>query len=126
MNEGKQTFRDLLVGIIIFGVIFVLIGIIWTGSKLEYYLGLAIGFVVAVAMVYDIYLSLQKGLTMEGNRANHYFRKKVVIRLGFILIILLVALFVDNIQLLSVLFGILTLKFSAYLQPLTHKLFKNN
>ncbi len=125
MNEGKQTFRDLLVGIVLFGLLFVLIGIIWPSSKLEYYLGLAIGLCVAVAMIYDIYLSLQKGLSMEGERANNYFRKKVIVRIGFILVILLVALFVDNIQLISVVFGILTLKFAAYIQPLTHKFFKN-
>lgn len=125
MDEGKQTFRDLLVGIIIFAVVFVLVGIVWTGSKLDYYLGLAIGLIVAVAMIYDIYLSLQKGLTLEGDKANQYFRKKVIVRTSFILIILIVTLFVDNIQLLSVVFGILTLKFAAYLQPLTHKFFKN-
>lgn len=125
MDEGKQTFRDLLVGIIIFAVVFVLVGIVWTGSKQDYYLGLAIGLIVAVAMIYDIYLSLQKGLTLEGDKANQYFRKKVIVRTSFILIILIVTLFVDNIQLLSVVFGILTLKFAAYLQPLTHKFFKN-
>lgn len=125
MKEGRQTFRDILVGIAIFGILLVLIGIIWTGSKLDYYIGLALGLIVAIAMVIDMYSSLQKGLTMDNKKASNYFRKKVIARIALILVILLVALFLEDIQLLSVLFGILTLKFSAYLQPLTHRFFKN-
>jgi uncharacterized membrane protein YkvI len=127
MNEGKQTFKDLLVGIALIGILLLLLGIVWSGEKLDYYIGLVIGLVAAVAMVYDMYISLVRGLTMDAEKASHYFRKKVIIRLVLIIIILFIAVFVEQIQILSVLFGILALKFSAYLQPLTHKfLSKNN
>ena len=125
MDEGKQTFRDLLVGIVLIGVLLIVIGIFMPGSKLGYYIGLAIGLVVALGMAFDMYSSIGRGLTMETKQASNYFRKKVLVRIGFMVIVLLVALFVEEIQLLSVMFGILTLKFSAYIQPLTHRFFKN-
>jgi ethanolamine transporter EutH len=121
MSEGRQTFKDLLVGIVLFGILLLLLGIVWPGAKLNYYSGLAIGLIVAVAMVCDMYFSLERGLTMDAKQASHYFRKKVIVRLVYIIIALIIAILIKQIQILSVLFGILTLKFSAYLQPLTHK-----
>ena len=122
MNEGKRTFQELLIGIAFFGVLFIIPGFFWPNDKVAYYLGLVGGILVSLYLVYDMYTSLEKGLSMDEDSASNYFRKKTIIRIGVIAIVFFVAVFVKRINLLSLLFGALTLKFSAYLQPLTNKL----
>ncbi len=121
MNEGKQTFMELLVGIVIFGVLLILPGLFWTTSKTAYYIGLVVGIIVSIFLAYDMYSSILKGLTKDEKAANSYFQKKVIIRLAIVIIVFFIAAYSKHISLLSVLFGALTLKFSAFLQPLTHK-----
>ena len=121
MNEGKQTFMELLVGIVIFGVLLILPGLFWTTSKTAYYIGLVVGIIVSIFLAYDMYSSILKGLTKDEKAANSYFQKKVVIRLAIVIVVFFIAAYSKHISLLSVLFGALTLKFSAFLQPLTHK-----
>lgn len=122
MNEGKQTFRELLIGIGLFGLLFSLVGILWRGPRLYYYLGLVLGLIMTMILINDMYSSLEKGLTMDSEHASSYFRKKVIIRLAMVVVALFATIIIEQIEILSVLFGMLTLKFSAYLQPLTHKL----
>ena len=122
MNEGKRTFQELLIGIAFFGILLIILGFIWPKDKVAYYIGLIAGILMSLYLVYDMYTSIEKGLSMDEDSASNYFRKKTIIRIGVIAIVFFVAVFVKKIDLLSLLFGALTLKFSAYLQPLTNKL----
>ncbi|MDD5934004.1 MAG: ATP synthase subunit I [Clostridiales bacterium] len=126
MDEGKQTFIELLAGIIFLGVLLLIPGIIWPYDKAAYYLGLLIGVIISLYLTYDMYSSLGKGLTMEEKAASGYIRKRALLRLLVILVVFFIAAYTDKIQIFSVLLGALTLKFSAYLQPLTHKFLAKN
>ncbi len=126
MNEGKQTFMELLVGIVIFGVLLILPGLFWTTNKTAYYIGLVVGIIVSIFLAYDMYSSIAKGLAKEEKVANSYFQKKVMLRLAIVIVVFFIAAYSKQISLLSVLFGALTLKFSAFLQPLTHKFLVKN
>lgn len=121
MNEGKQTFIELLVGVAFFGVLLIIPGLFWTTNKAAYYIGLMIGIIVAVFLAFDMYSSILKGLAKDEKAANSYFQKKVIVRLAIVIVVFFIAAYFKQISLLSVLFGALTLKFSAFLQPLTHK-----
>lgn len=126
MNEGKQMFIELLVGIIILGALCAIPGIFWSSNRLSYYIGLFIGVVVSMVLTYDMYSSLDKGLTMEAKKASGYIKKKVIFRFCIVIIVFFIAAFIEQIEILSVLLGTLTLKFSAYIQPLTHKFLAKN
>ena len=126
MNEGKQTFMELLVGIVLFGVLLILPGLFWTTNKTAYYIGLAVGIIVSIFLAYDMYSSIVKGLAKDEKAANSYFQKKVIIRLAIVIVVFFIAAYSKRISLLSVLFGALTLKFSAFTQPLTHKYLVKN
>lgn len=98
MNEGKQTFKELLVGVAVFGLVLVLLGVIWTGDKLAYYLGLFIGLAASFLLVFDMYQSIAKGVWLENKQASSYFKKKAMIRILLAAIILVVAAVVDQIH----------------------------
>lgn len=121
MDEGKKTFFELLTGIGVFSVLFIIIGLFVKETQIQYYLGLIVGILLSLLLVCDMYSSLSKALWMEPGKASGYIRKKTILRLIFIIIAFLVAVLVKQINMIGVLLGALTLKFSAYIQPLTHK-----
>lgn len=121
MDEGKQTFFELLIGIALFSVLLVISGLFVKDNQVSYYIGLIVGILLSLLLVGDMYSSLSKALWMEPKKASGYIRKKTILRLTLIIIAFLIAVLVDQIHILGVLLGALTLKFSAYIQPLTHK-----
>ena len=126
MEEGKQTFIELLIGIGIMGIIFLLPGLLFRGGYLSYYFGLALGIIVAIVFATDMYFSVRNAVMMDEKSARNYTRKKTIYRLLLAIAVLLIAAYVPQIHILGVLIGALTLKFSAYLQPLTHKFYAKN
>ncbi|MBE5961083.1 MAG: hypothetical protein E7256_06795 [Lachnospiraceae bacterium] len=122
MHEGKQTFLELIIGIIFCSTLFSIPGFFWGGDRASYFLGLALGVAVAISMVVSMYRSIDRSLEMSEKDAVSYTKKKVLVRI----LIMVVAIFVvitnlETFHFLGALVGILSLKFSAYIQPLTHK-----
>lgn len=122
MEEGKRTFFELLVGIIIFAGLCLIPGIFLKSIQTSYYCGLFVGTGLAVGMVMDMYYSLRKSLLMEADHAKSYVQKKAGFRMFLYIAVLFLTVKIPYLHILGVLLGALTLKFSAYLQPLTHKL----
>lgn len=121
MNQGKQTFIELLAGIGISGAVASLGAIVWSGPKTEYLFGLAAGVLLALFLTWDMYTSIDRALDMDQKPAGAYTKKKAMLRLVVMIAVLAAAVFIQQISVAGVIIGGLTLKFSAYLQPLTHK-----
>lgn len=120
MEEGKQTFKELLVGIIVFGVLLACLGF-FAVDRSAYFIGLFLGILVALVFVCDMYHSIRNCIFMEQKQAVSYTKKKSLFRLIIAIGALVVAALLVKVSIIGTLFGALTLKFSAYLQPLTHK-----
>ena len=124
MPQEKQTLWDLIVGILFFVILFML-GNFLVENHLAYTLGLILGGADSVAMSVHMYSSLQKAVLYDKKTAQKKIQGSTLFRMVFMLIILVVsALLPQYISFIGVALGILSLKFSAYLQPLTHKVLK--
>ena len=124
MQNEKQTLRDLIVGILFFVLLF-LLGNFIIENHLAYTLGLLLGGVVSVGMSFHMYSSLQKAILYDGENAQKKVQIGSLIRMIVMVIALVLSVILPQyISFLGVAFGILSLKFSAYLQPLTHKVLK--
>lgn len=126
MEEGKQTLSELLIGIIICAAFIAALSIVFVDNQLSYIIGISIGVIVAMMMSISMYRSLAKSLDMEMGAAIGFTNRKALLRL--LLMVAAIALSViapKYVSFLGVVFGILCLKLSAYIQPLTHKLIKN-
>lgn len=124
MPEEKQTLCDLIVGILFFVLLF-LLGNFIVENYFAYTLGLILGGAVSVGMSFHMYSSLQKAILYDGENAQKKVQIGSLIRMIVMVIALVLSVILPQyISFLGVAFGILSLKFSAYLQPLTHKVLK--
>ena len=122
----NETLKELLAGIIIYGMICLLVGIPFVDSKFSYILGLVIGIMLAGFSASHLYYSIDKTLTLyAGNEgaATTYARKMGIIRYAVILVVFFAVCMTDFVYPLATFLGIMGLKIGAYLQPFIHKWF---
>lgn len=119
INSGV---KDLWFGTVFFFLIFEGIGLIFAEHKGDYTLGLLIGSITTGYLVYHMYESLDAGLNLDQEQAARYLRNKSIWRWLIRLAVTVVAVYIPHVSAAGVLVGMFGLKFSAYLQPLLHKL----
>ena len=121
MKETKQTLYELIAGIILCLILF-LIGNIFASNRLAYTLGLLIGGLIAGAMSIHMYRALEQAMLYDEDTAAKKVQKGTILRVLLMMAGLVAALLLPEwISVIGVALGVLSLKFSAYLQPLTHK-----
>ena len=124
MPQEKQTLWDLVIGILFFVLIF-MIGNLLVENHFAYTLGLILGGANSIGMTIHMYSSLQKAVLYDSENAQKKVQKGSLIRMVSMIFVLAVsAILPQYVSFLGVAFGILSLKFSAYLQPLTHRVLK--
>lgn len=122
MREAKETFWDLLIGIA--GLTLLICGIGWVATKgsLTFVTGIFYGGVVAIVLAVHMFKTLEKTLDLGEAGAEKHARKMTAVRMGIMIVAVIIAIYLSNwINLAGVIFGILTLKLSAYIQPIIHK-----
>ena len=125
MQETKQTLYELIAGIILCFLLF-LFGNIFVSNRIAYTLGLLIGCIIAGVMSGHMYRALLQAMLYDEETAAKKVQKGTIFRYLFMLTGLVAALLLPQwISIIGVALGVLSLKFSAYLQPLTHKVLKN-
>ena len=125
MHETKQTLYELLAGVVLCFLLF-LLGNIFVSNRLAYTLGLLLGNTIAGVMSVHMYRSLEQAMLYDEKTAAKKVQKGTVLRYVILLAGLAAALLLpEYISIIGVALGVLSLKFSAFLQPLTHKVLKN-
>ena len=125
MLEEKKTLYELLAGVSVCVLLFML-GNFFVSNHLAYTLGLLLGGVIAGVMSIHMYNALQQAMLYDEETAAKKVQKGTMFRYLFMLAGLVAALLLPQwISIIGVALGVLSLKFSAYLQPLTHKFLKN-
>ena len=125
MQETKQTLYELLAGGILCFILF-LAGNIFVSNRIAYTLGLLIGCILAGCMSVHMHHSLEQAALYDAETATKKIQKGTFLRFFFMVAALIAALvFPKWISIIGVALGVLSLKFSAYLQPLTHKVLQN-
>lgn len=126
----SETCKQLIVGIIIICIILGIGGSIIAhlvaGSVLSFALGVFLGAIIAILLAWHMDYSIANAMERDSEGATKYMRGKSVIRFLIMAAVLLLALTFPRVfNIIGVLLGILALKFSAYLQPLTSKYINN-
>ena len=118
---GRQTRTELWSGVVVFVLIF-LLGNLLAENKLAYTLGLLLGGGIAIGLVGHMHGSIERALLYDEETAKKKVKLGSLLRMLVMAVGLAVAaLLPEYFSVAGVFFGILSLKFSAYLQPLTHK-----
>ena len=121
MQKTKQTLYELIAGIVICFILF-LLGNIFVSNRIAYTLGLLTGCLIAGLMGGHMYHSLEQAMLYDEETAAKKVQKGTFLRYIFMVAGIVAALLLpEYISVIGVALGVLCLKFSAYLQPLTHK-----
>jgi len=125
-HKMSDTLKQLIAGIIGFCALFMLAGGIITakrgGGWIQFILGVLLGGIIAVVLVYHMERSIENALERDSEGAEKYSRKMAAVRYLIMVAALAAAMLIPRVfNVFGVLLGILAIKLSAYLQPVTSK-----
>ena len=119
-NKAVWTLIDLWIGIILYFIIFEIIGLIFVSNRITYTLGLLTGCVTAGFLAWHMYSILDTALDMAQEDAVNYSKKYSALRLLVMLVVALAGMKFSLLSFPAVIIGILGLKISAFFQPYTN------
>ena len=121
IKKISETLKELLIGIIFYGIIVEVIGICFIKDKMYFTIGLWFGVFLALAAAVHMWWGLDKAMDM-GNGASKYALSQNMIRYGVIVVAFGALCVLDVGNPIAAFVGIMGLKAGAYLQPFTHKI----
>lgn len=121
MKKLNITVKELMLGIFIYFVVALAVGLIFAKARLMFALGLLLGCLVACILSIHMYYTLDKGLSMDPDSATKYIRNQSFLRLFFMLLALFAGRVLGNWSFIAVIVGIFSLKISAFFQPFINK-----
>lgn len=122
LKSINESLPALLLGIIIYGVICQIVFIWFVSNRLYFSIGLWVGIMAAIGMAYHMAWTLSIAVDIGQKGAESMIRKHSLLRYGLIVLLLVVLLITNRANLLATFLGIMGLKVSAYIQPLTYKI----
>ena len=122
LRKKNRTVLEMELGIIALGILFQLGSVFFPGSRLERAVSLLLGSVLAAVAVLHMYRTLDRALDLDAGDAQKAIYKGYVLRYVFFALVLVLSALTGWLNPLLIFLGYMTLKFTAYLQPLTHKL----
>lgn len=117
----NQTVWELIIGIVLVNALLEVIGLIFVSQKGAYTIGLVLGMLMAIGMVFHMNISIEKAIDIGGEHAKGYMLKSYAIRTVVVLAVIVCVGVLKFANLLSLLLGVMTLKVAAYLQSITHR-----
>ena len=121
MSSWKRTLLELLTGIVLSGVLFEVIGLIFVKDKLAHSIGMLLGILIALAMATHMAFSLNSALDWDEEQAKRSIWKSYMLRYVSVAICIGLIAYFGIGDVISCFFGIMSLKPAAYLQPYLHK-----
>lgn len=117
--------KEMVLGIFAVDLLIAVIGLIFVPQKVTFLLGLGMGFIVAVIMVFSMNYSIEKAMDFEGKGATAQCIKGYVFRTLFLVAGFIGSYFLGLWALAAFFFGVMSMKAAAYLQPFTQKFLHN-
>lgn len=113
---------DLVIGNLFFLLVGEIIIFIVFKGKLDIMLGFLIGVILSVLMVWHMAYAIDDSVRMDEHSALKHIKKTYIVRMIALLIVFLAVWFTGVGNLAAMMFGVLVLKLSAYIQPITNRL----
>lgn len=120
-EEGDKTQKNLITGILIYGVVVQIVVLILHRNILWYSAGLWIGVLAACLMVWHMRRSIEEALDLGEEGALSHIRKTYIIRLAVLIAVIIITMVLKIGSILTLFIGVMGLKVSAYIQPYLNK-----
>lgn len=126
MSKEDRTLKELIGGIIVYGVIVQIICLIAGGFRMQIAVGLWLGIFSAAAIAVHMKRSIEDSLELGEGGAQKHMHRKYVVRSLLVAVVFGIAIYTGVGNGLAILAGVMGLKVSAYLQPVIHKIAVKN
>lgn len=120
-EEKNNTCLELWIGIAFCGIIFTLAGLFFVADPVSYFVGVLVGAILAAFSVYHMEKTLIIALELPEKNATSYAITRNLLRYGVVVLVFFLLLYTGWGNPLAAFLGLMTMKVSAYLQPITHK-----
>ena len=117
----NRTLLEMYLGIVFVGIVCQTAGAFIVSDQMYYAKSLWFGILLAMVSATHMYRSLDRALDYENNAQKMIFRD-YIIRYVLIVVILLIIMVTEIMNPLIVFMGYMSLKVTAFIQPITHKL----
>ena len=122
LKEINTALPGLLFGIILFGVLCQIAGLLFVSDKTDYSIGLWIGVLTAILMAFHMAVTLNTVVERDVKGAQAAATRQNIIRYVIVVLVLSILMVTKTGNPLAAFAGIMGLKISAYLQPFFLKL----
>lgn len=124
LAQLSDVLPGLWVGILLYGVLCEIVGLIFVSDRVFYSVGLLVGIMCALFMATHMAWSLNQALDLSEGDAVKKMQVHNILRYVVVVIVFFALLYTKLGNPLSAFLGVMGLKVAAYLQPFTHKFFR--
>ena len=121
LRKGNRTLLEMHMGMLFFGIVCQLVGALTIGNRWNYAPSLWFGVAFAAAGSIHMSRTLDRALS-AGSDASGIVTKGYLFRYVIVAAVLIVISVTETLNPLVFFLGYMSLKVTAYLQPITHKL----
>lgn len=121
MDSLKRTVLELLVGILLFGLVFEFAGLLLVKEKVSHSIGIGCGMLIAAGMTIHMAYNINDALDWDAEQAAKALKKGSMMRYATVVLITMLLAYFKIGNVISCFLGIMTLKTAAYTQPIVHK-----
>lgn len=122
LKSKNRTLLEMYLGMLFLGVVCQLVGMFIVDNQLRYAASLWFGILLAAVSALHLYRTLDRGLDYDEKTAAKVIFRGYIVRYVSVAVILLIIMTTDVLNALVVFMAYMSLKVTALLQPLTHKL----
>ena len=122
LKAKNRTVLEMQLGILGIGILFQLGSLPWPGDRLARAVSLFLGCSLAFAAVRHMFVTLDRALDLDEKSAQKAIYQGYLFRYLTAILILILAALTKWLDPLLVFLGYMSLKATAYLQPLTHRI----
>ncbi len=121
-DVAGRTLAGLIFGCLLYGIVAILIGLIFVPKKLLFTAGVILGVIAASLFLVNMYDSIDASLEMNEKKAKGFTFGRKTVRLIIALLVMVVTIILDTYMFAGAAIGLFTIKFSALTHPLIDKL----
>lgn len=122
LRKRNRTLLEMHLGILFFGIVCQVIGAFLVRNQMFYAISLWFGILLAMASAFHMYRTLDRALDCDEKTAAKLIFRGYLIRYVLLVAFLLIIIVTKVMNPLIVFMAYMSLKVTAFLQPITHKL----
>ena len=119
--KKNRTLLELLIGVVLVGILSQIVCLIFFKRHLYHAVGLWTGILISIGMAIHMQRSIEDGLDLLGDSGVKHMKKAYLTRTAVAIVVMVVVMYFDWGNPITILVGIIALKVAVYLQPFVHK-----